>query len=170
MDTQYLVIATQYYLAGRSATFAYSLPVAGNLFHHAVEMLLKSILIKSYSGDQLKNKFSHDLQKLWDEFGKIANDSSLSKFDDLITSLNDIEDLRYPGKGYGISISIYKSKLPEFSGEYMPTKQYYACLEDIDEFVSAILRNRINPEWIKGLMMHGNALDQYKMDNKHPFF
>jgi hypothetical protein len=124
MDNQYLTIAIQYYLAGRSATFAHSLPVAGNLFHHAVEMLLKFFLIKTYSDDQLKKKFGHHVKKLWGEVMKIVNDPSLSKFDNLISGLNDFEDLRYPGKGYVISISIFKCELPEISGEATKTKQY----------------------------------------------
>jgi len=56
MKDQYLTIAIQYYVAGRSASLANFMPVAGNLFHHAVEMLLKCFLLDSYSAIQLKGR------------------------------------------------------------------------------------------------------------------
>ncbi len=56
LGTQYLDVALQYHLAGRSAVFARSIPVAGNLFHHAVEMLLKFFLYDHYPGGQLKSQ------------------------------------------------------------------------------------------------------------------
>jgi hypothetical protein len=170
MESQYLAIAIQYYIAGRSATFAFSLPVAGNLFHHTVEMLLKFLLIQnSYSADQLKNKFGHDLNKLWLKVKSILKDPALEKFDELISGLNAFEDLRYPGQGYAISISIFRCEIPEISDEPVEIKQYRTCLEDIDDFVSTVLTGRVNPEWIKG-HMRGDALEQYKKDNRHPFF
>jgi hypothetical protein len=170
METQYHDIAIQYYLAGRSATFASSMPVAGNLFHHAVEMLLKFLLIKSsYSANQLKNKFGHGLNKLWIAVKSILKDPALDKFDELIFGLNEFEDLRYPGKGYMVSISVYKCKLTEFANEFAGAKQYQTCLEDIDEFVSKVLTGRVNPEWLKNRMM-GDVLEQYTKDNRHPFF
>ena len=170
METQYLTIAIQYYIAGRSATFANSLPVAGNLFHHTVEMILKFLLIKiSYSADQLKNKFGHDLNKLWLEVKSILKDPALEKFDELISGLNAFEDLRYPGKGGAISISIFRCEIPNFSNEPVKIRQYRTCLEDIDDFISSVLKGRVNPEWIKGNMM-GDALEQYRKDNRHPFF
>ncbi|RPH80183.1 MAG: hypothetical protein EHM80_05940 [Nitrospiraceae bacterium] len=159
METQYHDIEIQYYIAGRSATFASSMPVAGNLFHHAVEMLLKFLLIKSsYSDDQLKNKFGHDLNKLWIAVKSTLKDPALDKLDELISGLNDFEDLRYPGKGYMVSISVYKCKLPEVANKYAGAKQYQTCLEDIDEFVSKILTGRVNPEWLKNRMM-GDAVE-----------
>jgi len=167
METQYLAIAIQYYLAGRSATFANSVPVAGNLFHHAMEMLLKFFLIKhSYTPKQLK-KIGHDLEKLWKEVKFALKDPGLDKFDDLIAELNPFEDLRYPGQGYVISISIHKDALPP-APNTVGTKEYRACLEDIDECVSALLKNRVTPGWIQGLMK-GDVVEQYRKDNKYPY-
>jgi hypothetical protein len=40
---------SQYYIAGRFAAFAWFHPVAGNLFHHAIEMYLKGALSKTKS-------------------------------------------------------------------------------------------------------------------------
>src|SRR5713101_2090169 len=168
MDDQYLDLAIQYYIAGRSATFAYSTPVAGNLFHHAVEMLLKCFLIDSYSADQLKYEFGHNLKKLWDAIKKVVNDPTLDKFDGIISDLNDFEEIRYPGKGFLINFYIHKVERPEASGgcKFMKTKQYFTCLEDIDELFSATLKGRVTIEWIKMLVMRGEALAQYEKDNK----
>lgn len=55
MENQYLSIAIQYYIAGRSAVFAGSMPVAGNLFHHAIEMFLKFLLLPHHSPQDLKD-------------------------------------------------------------------------------------------------------------------
>ena len=74
MEDQYITIAIQYYVAGRSACFAGFMPVGGNLFHHAVEMLLKHFLLKCYSATQLKDRFGHNLKKLWGAFKQVAND------------------------------------------------------------------------------------------------
>jgi hypothetical protein len=100
VNDQYLKIGIQYYVAGRSATFACFAPVAGNLFHHAIEMLLKCFLLQRYSAQQLKSRFGHDLEPLWTEFKREAKDSMLDRFDTLVSALNKMEDLRYPGKRY----------------------------------------------------------------------
>lgn len=43
LSSRFLDLALQYHVAGRSAYFAFSMPIAGNLLHHAIEMLLKGI-------------------------------------------------------------------------------------------------------------------------------
>jgi hypothetical protein len=43
----YFRYATDYYVAARFAFFARSMPTAGNLFHHAVELYLKGSLLMS---------------------------------------------------------------------------------------------------------------------------
>ncbi len=77
MKDEYLNIAIQYYVAGRSAIFAGSIPVAGNLVHHAFEMLLKYLLLSSFSTRQLKKEFGHNLNKLWRAFKKVAKEPDL---------------------------------------------------------------------------------------------
>jgi len=170
MDTQYLAIAIQYYIAGRSATFAHSLPVAGLLFHYALEMLFKFVLVKNagYSDDQLQKRFGHDLNKLWCEVKGILKDPTLDRFDELVSGLDPFWDLRYPRQGYVISISVFRSQMPAIS-DMKSEQQYQTSLEEIDEFVSSVLTHRVTPEWIRGLM-HGDACEQYKRENKHPFF
>ena len=64
-DSQhYFGLGTQYYFSARAATFAGCFPIAGNLFHHAVEMFLKGVLVRQLSRAQLKS-YGHDLKRLW---------------------------------------------------------------------------------------------------------
>jgi hypothetical protein len=88
----------QYYVAGRYGVFAGLIPVAANLHHHAIEMLLKGALSKKMTLEELKNKLGHKLEKTWDEFKAVANDSSLARFDQVIAELNKFEEIRYPDK------------------------------------------------------------------------
>jgi hypothetical protein len=133
-------------------------------------MFLKYILIdKSYSAEVLRNKFGHNLNKLWSEAKSVLHNSGLNKFDALVDGLNEFEELRYPGKGYKITISVHKHT--QLDGGYGSnrTKHYQTCLEDIDEFVTTILKDIVNPEFVKSMLM-GDALAQYHRDNKYPFF
>jgi hypothetical protein len=88
----------QYYVAGRFGVFAALIPVAANLHHHAIEMLLKGALSKTMKLEELKNKLGHKLEKIWAEFKAGANDPNLSRFDKMIEELNKFEDIRYPDK------------------------------------------------------------------------
>ncbi len=91
--------ALQYYITARFAHAAAFTPVAGNLYHHAVELMLKHRLLKKYSLADLasaKKGFGHDLPRLWESFKAEVADQSLSRFDDLITELQCFEDIRYP--------------------------------------------------------------------------
>jgi class 3 adenylate cyclase len=59
---------SQYYLAGRYGVFASLLPVAANLHHHAIEMLLKGALSKSVTLKEMKDKPGHKLERCWEAF------------------------------------------------------------------------------------------------------
>src|SRR5206468_4798728 len=102
MVDQYLRIGIQYYVTGRAAVFAGFIPLPGNLFHHAIEMLLKYFLGEKYTAEQFKDDFGHDLKKLWRHFKNHANDSALSRFDGVVSTLNRFEELRYPKTGFVI--------------------------------------------------------------------
>jgi hypothetical protein len=166
---QYQHIAIHYYIAGRSATFAASIPVVGNLFHHAVEMLLKSFLLKYHSAPNLKRAFGHKLTKLWSAFKRVANEPALAKFDELVTELGTVEELRYPGKGYAFTISPSKVPRSPASGPAMlGLKHYHVNLEEIDELFAALLTGRVNPKFIRSVL-NAEAKSQYGRENQHPF-
>jgi hypothetical protein len=47
------LLGSQYYIAGRFLTLAQTIPVAGNLLHHAIEMCLKGALTQSHTLEKL---------------------------------------------------------------------------------------------------------------------
>jgi hypothetical protein len=139
IEDAYLLVGMEYYIAARSAALANLINVCGNLYHHALEMLLKAILSRRYSVDELKS-FGHNLPKIWGtlkaEFPSIA----LDQFDVLIGDLHRFETIRYPEKlseqggllfiEWGISS---QDSLPGF-----PT--YKISATDIDHLVVKLFR------------------------------
>jgi hypothetical protein len=78
---EFFKFGSQYYVAGRYGMFAGFMPVAANLHHHAIEMLLKGALSKSMNLEELKRKLGHRLPKIWKKFKRQANDPSLNRFE-----------------------------------------------------------------------------------------
>ena len=131
---QFAELAGQYYAAGRFAALTRCIPVAGNLLHHAVEMFLKSALIRTHTLPELK-KFSHKLPALWARFKEIHAAISCAHLDDAIAELDRFELLRYPDsvvkEGMQVSMVVFRAhlaRLPEG-----PQPPYHLVLEDIDE-------------------------------------
>jgi hypothetical protein len=94
--TQFAELGVQYYVAARSAAWAGLLPVCGNLYHHALEMLLKAALSRNHSLEKLKRTFSHNLIELWKSFKVSFPSTELSQFDATIAEIKDFEEIRYP--------------------------------------------------------------------------
>lgn len=166
---EYLRIAIQYYVSARAASFAYLLPVVGNLFHHAVEMLLKFLLIGKFTPKQLRERFGHDLEKIWKEYKLLQPEKTLNRYNSLIKKLNKFEDLRYPaGKGYTIFIDFRKKNYSyQKQASVKMGEEYRLNLEQIDELVNIMLKGKVTEEWIKSLVFHGNAKEIYERDNLH---
>src|SRR6266481_4758116 len=91
----YFNLATQYYVTARWATFTISGTVAGNLFHHAVELYLKGDLSRSMPRNQLII-FGHDLSRLWKAYKRKYAAVDLSSFDNCDKALQKFEIIRYP--------------------------------------------------------------------------
>ena len=86
----------QYYIAGRAAARGRLIPVAGNLLHHGVEMLLKGELSKTLPLEEIKKQYGHLLVKTWSTFKAMHSGQDLSGFDQLIVDLDHFEKIRYP--------------------------------------------------------------------------
>src|SRR5262245_36496072 len=97
-DLHFYTMGLQYYSAGRFGALHRLLPVAGNLLHHALEMVLKGKLVHHHSLSELKDrkKFSHHLDKCWAAFKAFFPTENLTQFDDVVTKLHEFEELRYP--------------------------------------------------------------------------
>ena len=70
----------EYYVAGRCAARYHLSRVAGNILHHAIEMLLKSELAKQAGLDELKSKYGHKLNKMWRAVKERHPDDDLAHF------------------------------------------------------------------------------------------
>jgi hypothetical protein len=139
LDREFLRIALQYYVAGRSAAFALAMPVAGNLFHHAVEMLLKSYLLAQHSPDDLTKKYRHNLKRLWRDFKSRHGGGVVTRFDPVISALDRLEDLRYPQRSYTFLLELAKPSVPPLPlpARHKPSRlpHYQVYLEEIDELL-----------------------------------
>jgi hypothetical protein len=166
IDQRYFDLATQYYVTARWATFTLSGTVAGNLFHHAVELYLKGDLSRSVSRYYLI-KFMHDLRKLWKEYKQKYSATDLSAFDACIKHLRKFEAIRYPDaiaeNGMFFAIPISRPQPPlEFSvsggGSTPPT--YNVVVNDIDKLVRILFTTSLlNPDFFfDKLSMEGKAV------------
>jgi len=92
---QFFQLAIQYYVSARFAAMAPCMPVAGNLYHHAIELILKGELSKSTPLLELA-KSRHSLKKTWKKFVKLFPGEDLTPFRELIRELDRFERIRYP--------------------------------------------------------------------------
>lgn len=144
-DMHFGSLGVQYYTAGRCAFLARLSPVAANLFHHAIEMLLKAHLSQLRTLKELRSPFGHHLAKLWEEFKASCPTENLAAFDVTVELLNEFEVLRYPDsvlqKGAAILFQFAQPVLPPNAGVgAFTTPRYTLVLNDIDHLVAAIFR------------------------------
>jgi hypothetical protein len=140
----------EYYISGRHAVFSGLNHIAGNLLHHAIEMLLKGNLLSHFTLRQLRSQFGHDIEKLWNEF-KARSSASLTGFDNVIMDLNKFEEIRYPDKSLidGLALSIsptQATKVIGAGGQQHNVPYYYLTWEEIDQLVKIIFKeSSVNP-------------------------
>ena len=143
--------SVQYYVAGRMAARGGLVPIYGNLLHHAVEMFLKTALLGVVNRQEMKNKYSHDLVKLWERFKAKEGDSGLIKFDATIRTLHEFEDLRYPDAiphaGLSLSTTWHSSDAGKI--EVPPgVQKYEVVISDVDRLVIEIMKRiPLNPKY-----------------------
>jgi hypothetical protein len=164
--------ACQYYAAARFAMHAQCMPVCGNLFHHAVEMLLKAGLARKRELSELKD-MGHKLKVLWRAFKADFPDPALKRHDKTISSLDKFEDIRYPDAimkhGMGASAQWHgpPAKITMRGGLKTP-KQYAIVVSDIDDLVADVFKAS---SWKPGAFMGTNrakkqAITRYNNHSK----
>src|SRR5262245_47522946 len=97
LQAEFFRMGLDYYAAGRFAAIGGLYSVAGNLLHHAVEMLLKGALSDVLSEKQ-RFGFRHRLDELWKEYKRHSGDATLNTFDSALLGLDKFEEIRYPEK------------------------------------------------------------------------
>ena len=172
-DSWFVRSGYEYYASARFTTHAQSSYVCGNLFHHAVEMLLKAGLAKSGKSLQELERMRHNLKRLWRAYKRNHPDVPLSRHDRTINRLDKFEDIRYPNPDVGSTgVSITWSGEPgavTASGEMKSPKQYRLAVSDIDDLIADIVRTS---SWNPGAIVGTNdaALEAIRRNNKHAQF
>jgi hypothetical protein len=160
LKESYADYGTQYYVAGRLTAKSGLLPAYGNLFHHAVELYLKSALISTLTLPEMKKQYGHNLNKLWKRYKATVNDPALDRFDSTITALHEFESIRYPDevveKGMQCWVTWTTAQVTTASGPAADVPKYQVIISDIDNLVLEVLnRIRMNPKFFAS-RIHGN--------------
>ena len=150
VQIEFIRSAIHYFIAGRFSAIAHLFPVSGNLLHHAIEMLLKGVLAKNHTLNQLAG-FRHDLVSIWAAFKKVFTYSDLSQFDSVIEKLHRFERIRYPDKllveGMSAQFARFRDDFVKSeNGNNPKTQVYNLVMEEIDDLVTAIFTlSKMNP-------------------------
>jgi hypothetical protein len=100
---------------------------------------------------RLKNKYGHNLPRLWSAFKASTSASGLDRFDSVVADLNRWELLRYGGFPVGISTTmvVMIRRGPHHTWSAQPEDVYVFVLEDIDElFTEMVTASNINPTFL----------------------
>jgi hypothetical protein len=146
---EYFELGFQYYIVARFAASegATLSPVVGNLFHHAVEMLLKGALTDR-TDEAERRRWSHNLQAAWQKFKTEIGNASLSSFDLIISELHKFESIRYPERiiSQGMTCTVGFGKETPTTGAPRTKTRYHIFVGDMDALVKAIVvADGINP-------------------------
>ena len=157
-----------YYVVARFSVHAQRW-VSGNLFHHAVEMMLKSGLRKQGKSLEELRRAGHRLTRLWRMYKSEYPDVGLRLHDKAIKALDKFEEIRYPNPdlasiGMSIGWSAPPGEIKTFGGLKTP-RQYAAVVDQIDNLVAEIVRTS---SWNPGVLMRLNevALEAVKRENE----
>jgi hypothetical protein len=162
-------LATQYYVSGRFAALSHCVPVAGNLLHHALEMFLKCVLVKTLSLKELKG-IGHNLSTLWGRFAQAYPDPALSSLDASVAELERFERLRYPDtvvlEGMQVSFVLFREQFAPLPAG--PQPPYHLVLEDVDHIAQAAAKasGLYRVAFVAGLSPQ--AIQFLELHNLHP--
>lgn len=174
LDGHYFVsCGCEYYATARFAIHAQRSWVCGNLFHHAVENLLKAGLSKNGKSLPELKRMGHRLKKLWRAYKADHPKVDLERHNKTINRLDKFEDIRYPNPAlHSIGVSMEWSGEPgeikTYGGLRTPNK-YAVVVRDIDDLVADLLKTS---SWNPGVVMGLNqaALEAVKRENEHAEF
>jgi hypothetical protein len=164
---------SEYYAEARFAMHAQRSLTCGNLFHHAVEMLLKAGLAKRGKTLSELESMRHNLKKLWRAYKNDHPEARLERHNKTINRLDKHEEIRYPNPSlHSIGLSLQWSGEPaevKTSGGLRTPKQYAIVVSDIDDLVADLFKTS---SWNAGVFMKANpaALEAIKRENNHATF
>lgn len=174
LDHEYMSLAIQYYLLARVGSQYIFNPVSGSLYHHAFELFLKAYLVKHYSRQELKSKYSHKLVKLWSNYKKHIKVDALDKFDLIVKNLDAWERVRYLRLEQDENAAAIELVGGHASNDYLnqiettdfkSQKWFTLHTDDMDQLFKAIAESlKISPEeFLKNpSFVHGKEIYEYK--------
>ncbi|MBI4226196.1 hypothetical protein HY612_03745 [Candidatus Roizmanbacteria bacterium] len=170
-----LSLGVYYFVLARSAAFFGFNPNSGNLYHLSLELLLKSVLSKKYSNDELRCRYKHKLKKMWKDFKSQNSIDDVSELDEIVKILDKFELIRYlefPNRkslALTVDFGAYKSWVKASKGH--ETDPYSFNFDDMDKlFKFIILKSSMNPNFIKSYFIKKEAKEMYERENKHSIF
>ena len=137
---KYYDFGFQYYVAGRCGVASQFDPVAGTLFHHAVEMLLKGALCDHVS-KRKRRHMKHKLTPIWRAFkARYGAGLDLDNFDAIVAELQKFEEIRYPEKIVRGSVSVFGFGMPTIKALGGSVPAYNLAVGEINSLVKAICK------------------------------
>lgn len=175
--------AAQYYVSGRYGVLSGFVPVCGLLFHHGAEMALKAVLCLQPpdraavdAERELRDKYGHNLRKLWRAVKALAPDAALDALDDTIDRLNELEQVRYPTGGQFIAVQLSQEKGDVIFGkstEKPRPRSIEISVDEVDELMHKLWSTfGLEVKFLKGWDAKTEWLVQgaYSQFNKFPLF
>lgn len=159
-------LAFQYHVAGRCAARCQLISVTGNLLHHAIEVLLKALIVRDV-GLRGVASFGHKLVPLW--AAVVQKYPELNSLDrtGAVESLDRFELLRYPDDivAKGAAVRFGWERAPAMPTMKVPA--YDLAMEDVDElFRAAFGASGLNPEFFL-VMLSQEARIALRDRNRH---
>ncbi len=172
--TKFPDYAIQYYVLAKFAHEARQTPVAGNCFHHAVELMLKHYLLmpghltlKKLAG----KKYGHNIPRLWRKFKDKLADPTLDQFDAFIDELHRFDSIRYPDDLFltGASLALVQKREQNpkvIYSETKPVPEFNLALEDMDTLMNVLFdKCSVNPQACAPFSFRGLAGEFLLKDN-----
>jgi hypothetical protein len=140
-----MMTGSQYYTTARFAMRAQRMPVCGNLFHHAVEMLLKGRACTKTTALRLEGQHGPQPQEAMAGIQEEFPDPSLQRHDKTISGLDEFEDIRYPNPEKVPSMLVGAewsgpTAALKTHGQLKAPKQYVLVVSPIDDLVADVFK------------------------------
>jgi hypothetical protein len=153
-----------YYVLARAAFRMQRVPETGNLYHHALEYLMKAQLAKRCTEAELRN-FRHRLKRIWKAFKKDFPNRrlELAAFDQVVSDVDAFERLRYPGLGMLI-VAGWQRPSRQVRTANDP-REYLLGIQDVDRLVAKLFEvMQLSPKAVGG-PLHPDAQKALEENN-----
>lgn len=171
-------IGTEYYISARTAVRNVHYQVAGNLFHHAFEMMFGGILLEKSDITPLllKKRFgNHYLPVLWEEVKRAVPSPGRShpwaRFKRFIDDLQRWEEIRFGRFPRGLPkvLAVDYLRNPDAKRGQPDSDGYRVSLEDADELFAVLVGEMgwDQPAFVREKLIGVAAIRDYEWWNRY---